>query len=50
MPRIKDIQIKMTADEVQEILSIALDEDHDKAFHFICDQLAKKVEKALQQQ
>jgi hypothetical protein len=50
MSRLKDVQLKLSADDVQEVLSIALDEDQGKALAFIQDRLAKKVEKALQEQ
>lgn len=50
MSRLKDVQLKLSADDVQDVLAIALDEDRDKALAFLRDQLAKKVEKALQDQ
>jgi len=49
MRRLKDIQMELSADEVRQILSIALDEDRDSAMSFIRDHLAKKVDKKLQQ-
>lgn len=50
MSRLKDVQLKLSADDVREVLSIALDEDQEKGLAFIRDRLAKKVEKALQEQ
>lgn len=50
MSRLKEVQLKLSADEVQEVLSVALDEDPDRALAFMREQLAKKVEKALQDQ
>mgnify|MGYP000562458650 CR=1 FL=1 len=49
MRRLKDVQMELTADEVQQVLSIALDEDRDRAVEFIRDHLAKKVDKKLQE-
>lgn len=49
MRRLKDIQMELSTDEVREILSIALDEDREKAMAFIRDHLAKKVDKKLQE-
>ena len=49
MRRLKDVQMELTADEVQQILSIALDEDRDRAVEFIRDHLARKVDKKLQE-
>lgn len=49
MLRLKDIQMELSTDEVREILSIALDEDREKAMAFIRDHLAKKVDKKLQE-
>ena len=50
MSRLKDVQLKLSADDVRDVLSIALDEDSDRALAFLRDQLAKKVERALQDQ
>ncbi|MEF8943559.1 MAG: hypothetical protein V5B78_12295 [Desulfohalobiaceae bacterium] len=49
MRRLKDVQMELTVDEVQQVLSIALDEDRDRAVEFIRDHLAKKVDKKLQE-
>ena len=49
MRRLKDVQMELSADEVQQVLSIALDEDRDRAVEFIRDHLAKKVDKKLQE-
>ncbi len=49
MRRLKDVQMELTADEVQQVLSIALDEDRDRAVEFIRDHLARKVDKKLQE-
>lgn len=50
MHRIKDVQIGLTAEEVQEIFSIVLDQDRDRALQFMQSVLGKKVEKQLQEQ
>ncbi len=50
MRRLKAIQMELSTDEVRQILSIALDEDRDRAMKFIRDHLAKKVDKKLQEQ
>jgi len=50
MYRIKDAQIGLTAEEVQEIFSIVLDQDRDRALQFMQSVLGKKVEKQLQEQ
>lgn len=49
MRRLKDIEMKLSKDEVRQILSIALDEDPEQAMTFIRDHLAKKVDKKLQE-
>lgn len=49
MRRLKDIQMELSTEEFRQILSIALDEDRDKAMEFIRDHLAKKVDKKLQE-
>ncbi len=49
MRRLKDIQMELSAKEVQQVLSIALDEDSDRAVEFIRDHLAKKVDRKLQE-
>lgn len=50
MHRVKDVQLGLSAAEVQEVLSIVLDQDRDKALAFMQDNvLGKKVEKRLQE-
>lgn len=49
MRRFKNIQMELSMDEVREILSIALDENREKAMAFIRDHLAKKEDKKLQE-
>ena len=50
MHRIRDVQIGLNADEVQEVFSIVLDQDRDRAMEFMQSVLGKKVEKQLQEQ
>ncbi|WP_156915875.1 hypothetical protein [Desulfatirhabdium butyrativorans] len=45
---VKPIQVAFSAEEVTEILRIALDEDREQALEFMKTVLAKQVEKALQ--
>jgi len=45
---LKTIQLELSPEEIQRILSIALDDDKDGAMEFIKQTLAKRVEKALQ--
>jgi|UPI000486ACC6 hypothetical protein len=49
MHRVKNIQLGLSAAEVQEVLSIVLDQDRDKALDFMQNVLGKKVEKRLQE-
>lgn len=49
MHRVKDVQLGLSAAEVQEVLSIVLDQDRDKALDFMQNVLGKKVEKELQE-
>ncbi len=52
MHRIREVQIGLTADEVQEVFSIVLDRDRDRDrdMEFMQSVLGKKVEKQLQEQ
>ena len=50
MHRVNDVQLGLSATEVQEVLSIVLDQDRDKALDFMQNVLGKKVEKGLQEQ
>ena len=45
--KIKKVLVEFTPKEVQQILSIELDVDRDKAFYFIKNVLSKRVEKQL---
>lgn len=45
---VKPIQLTLSAEEVTEILRIALDEDREQALWFMKTVLAKHVEKTLQ--
>ena len=45
--KIKKVLVAFTPKEVQQILSIELDVDRDKAFYFIKNVLSKRVEKQL---
>ncbi|MBW2320738.1 MAG: hypothetical protein JRF31_07800 [Deltaproteobacteria bacterium] len=45
---LRKVQIKLDVSDIQQVLSIALDEDKDKALEYIKGSLAKKVEKILQ--
>ena len=45
---LRKVQIELDVSDIQQILSIALDEDKDKALEYIKARLAKKVEKVLQ--
>lgn len=45
---LKTAHIELNTSEIQHILTIALDDDKEKALEFIKQVLAKRVEKALQ--
>jgi len=45
---LKPVLIEFSPEEVQRLLSIALDDDGDAALAFIRKDLVKRVEKALQ--
>ena len=45
---LKRVLIDFSPEDVQRLLSIALDGDRDEALMFIRQDLAKRVEKALQ--
>jgi hypothetical protein len=45
---LKKILLELSVHDVQEILTIDLDEDPEKALTFIREKLAKQVKKALQ--
>jgi hypothetical protein len=44
----KKVCLELDTSDIQQILSIALDEDKDKALAYIKGKLAKQLEKALQ--
>lgn len=44
---LKTVQIEFSPIEIQQILSIALDENKEQALEFMKQILAKRVEKAL---
>lgn len=46
--RLKKISVELEADEVQQILAIALDDNAEEALSFIQKNFVKKVQKALQ--
>jgi hypothetical protein len=43
----KKVVIELSAEEVQRLLAIALDEDRDEALEFVRHHLARRVEKLL---
>ncbi|MFC1811414.1 hypothetical protein ACFL03_01855 [Thermodesulfobacteriota bacterium] len=45
---LKNIHIKLDTSDIQQIMSIALDDDKDQALTFIKKNLVKQLEKALQ--
>ncbi len=45
---LKNIHIELDTSDIQQIMSITLDDDRDQALAFIKTRLAKQVEKALQ--
>lgn len=45
---LKPVQLQLTIDDIDEIMHISLDDDHDRALIFVKAILAKRVEKALQ--
>jgi hypothetical protein len=45
---LKKVQIELDVSDVQLVLSIALDEDKDKALEYIKGKLVKEIEKVLQ--
>ncbi len=45
---LKNIHIELDTSDIQQIMSIALDDDRDQALAFIKTILAKLVERALQ--
>ncbi|MBU0767587.1 MAG: hypothetical protein KJ687_00625 [Proteobacteria bacterium] len=45
---LKKVRVELDISDIQQILSIVLDEDKDKALAYIKGKLAKQVEKALQ--
>ncbi len=45
---LKPVQIHLEADQVKEILKIALDDDADAALDFVKTVLFRRIDKALQ--
>jgi len=45
---LKKVRLELDISDIQQILSIALDEDKDKALVYIKGRLTRQVEKALQ--
>jgi hypothetical protein len=45
---LKKVQIELNISDVQQVLSIALDEDKEKALEYIKGHIVKQIEKILQ--